>query len=75
MVLQPAMAAGTASMSAEEGSTAVPPGTYSPTAPMGRLTRQHRTPGIVSTSTGAACGATHSSWRGVWLRCPGIGGL
>ena len=35
MVLQPAMPAGTASMSALEGSTAVPPGTYTPTAPAG----------------------------------------
>lgn len=59
------MAAGTASMSAEEGSTAVPPGTYSPTAPMGRLTRQHRTPGIVSTSTGAACSVGTAVWVGV----------
>mmetsp|Transcript_23790 Transcript_23790/g.60687 ORF Transcript_23790/g.60687 Transcript_23790/m.60687 type:complete len:291 (+) Transcript_23790:523-1395(+) len=50
MVGQPAMAAGTASMSAEEGSTAVPPGTYTPTAPMGRVTRLHLTPGMVSTS-------------------------
>ena len=32
MVLQPAMPAGTASISVEDGSTAVPPGTYSPTA-------------------------------------------
>mmetsp|Transcript_3742 Transcript_3742/g.15167 ORF Transcript_3742/g.15167 Transcript_3742/m.15167 type:complete len:204 (+) Transcript_3742:969-1580(+) len=49
----PAMDAGTASMSAVDGSTAVPPGTYRPTAPMGRLTRLHLTPGIVSTSTSA----------------------
>ena len=33
MVLQPAMPAGTAIMSVLEGSTAVPPGTYRPTAP------------------------------------------
>mmetsp|Transcript_18129 Transcript_18129/g.45026 ORF Transcript_18129/g.45026 Transcript_18129/m.45026 type:complete len:268 (+) Transcript_18129:734-1537(+) len=52
-VAQPAMRAGTASMSAVEGSTAEPPGTYSPTAPMGRLTRRQRTPGMVSTSTSA----------------------
>ncbi len=39
MVRQPAMPAGTDSMSAEEGSTAVPPGTYTPTALMGRVTR------------------------------------
>mmetsp|Transcript_2058 Transcript_2058/g.9325 ORF Transcript_2058/g.9325 Transcript_2058/m.9325 type:complete len:236 (-) Transcript_2058:328-1035(-) len=51
--LHPAIMAGTASMSAVDGSTAVPPGTYRPTAPMGRLTRLHLTPGMVSTSTSA----------------------
>ncbi len=34
IVEQPAMPAGTHSISAEEGSTAVPPGTYTPTAPV-----------------------------------------
>ncbi len=38
MVGQPAILAGTASMSAVDGSTAVPPGTYRPTAPMHRHT-------------------------------------
>ena len=33
IVLHPAIPAGTASMSVEDGSTAVPPGTYNPTAP------------------------------------------
>lgn len=33
MVLHPAMPAGTESIKALEGKTAVPPGTYTPTAP------------------------------------------
>lgn len=45
----PAICAGTASMSALLGSTAVPPGTYTPTALIGRVTRRQVTPGIVST--------------------------
>ena len=52
-MLQPAILAGMASISAVEGSTAVPPGTYRPTAPMGLETRRHLTPGMVSTSTSA----------------------
>mmetsp|Transcript_20356 Transcript_20356/g.56717 ORF Transcript_20356/g.56717 Transcript_20356/m.56717 type:complete len:302 (+) Transcript_20356:1264-2169(+) len=55
MVLQPAMAAGTASMRAEEGRTAVPPGTYRPTDSMGLDTRRQFTPGMVSTDKGAVC--------------------
>jgi hypothetical protein len=47
----PAICAGTANMRALLGSTAVPPGTYRPTALMGRVTRPHVTPGIVSTDT------------------------
>ena len=55
----PAIFAGTASMSAVLGNTAVPPGTYSPTAPIGLDTRRQRTPGIVVTSTSPlfACAA------------------
>ena len=52
-VSQPAIFAGTASIRAVEGRTAVPPGTYRPTAPMGRETRRQRTPGMVWTSTSA----------------------
>mmetsp|Transcript_16424 Transcript_16424/g.51045 ORF Transcript_16424/g.51045 Transcript_16424/m.51045 type:complete len:261 (+) Transcript_16424:418-1200(+) len=48
-VEHPAIMAGTDSMSAVEGSTAVPPGTYNPTRSIARLTRPHTTPGIVST--------------------------
>jgi hypothetical protein len=51
---QPAMRAGTASMSTEENSGAVPPGMYSPTFSMATLLRQHATPGMVSTTTGAS---------------------
>ena len=55
---QPAMAAGTASMTAVEGSGAEPAGTYRPTARMGTLRRSHTTPGAMSTrSGGAPCAA------------------
>jgi hypothetical protein len=40
-------------MMAVEGSGAVPAGTYSPTRSMGRVTRSQRTPGMVSTASGA----------------------
>jgi len=43
----PAMAAGTASMMAVEGSGAEPAGTYRPTARIGTLIRSHCTPGAV----------------------------
>ncbi len=59
---QPAMAAGTASMMAVEGSGAVPAGTYRPTARMGTLKRSHTTPAAVSTRSGAAPCAE-------WKRC------
>src|ERR1700722_10669247 len=48
-----AMAAGTASMMAVEGSGADPAGTYRPTAWIGTLKRSHTTPGAVSTRSGA----------------------
>src|ERR1700676_4879733 len=55
---QAAMAAGTASMMAVEGSGADPAGTYSPTARIGTLIRSHTTPGEVSTRSGGdACAA------------------
>src|SRR6267378_1717674 len=47
-----AMAAGTASMMAVDGSGADPAGTYSPTARIGTLIRSHTTPGAVSTRSG-----------------------
>src|ERR1019366_5438517 len=51
---QPAIAAGTASMMALEGSGAEPAGTYSPTARTGTLMRSHSTPREVSMRSGAA---------------------
>ena len=45
-----AIIAGTANMSAVVGNTAVPPGTYKPTDPIGLATLRHLTPGIVVTS-------------------------
>ena len=50
---QPAIAAGTASMMAVEGSGAEPAGTYSPTARSGTLMRSQSTPGAVSRRSGA----------------------
>jgi hypothetical protein len=50
---QPAIAAGTASMIAVEGSGAEPAGTYKPTARIGTLRRSQTTPGAVSTRSGA----------------------
>src|SRR6202043_457384 len=49
---QAAMAAGTPSMMAVEGSGADPAGTYRPTARIGTLKRSHTTPGAVSTRSG-----------------------
>ena len=46
------MRAGTASITTVEGSGAVPAGAYRPTAPIGRISRSQRTPGMVSTARG-----------------------
>mmetsp|Transcript_35542 Transcript_35542/g.78871 ORF Transcript_35542/g.78871 Transcript_35542/m.78871 type:complete len:264 (+) Transcript_35542:1353-2144(+) len=65
MVWHPAILAGTESMRVLEGSTAVPPGTYTPTAPIGRVTLRHLTPGMVSTSRGRCC--CWASWKALML--------
>src|SRR6266513_3917345 len=59
---QPAMRAGTASMTTVEGRGAEPAGTYSPTADMGRMIRSQRTPGIVSNASGCMTCAEWNSW-------------
>jgi hypothetical protein len=51
---QPASRAGTPSMSAVDGSGALPAGTYRPTRAIGRRIRSQRTPGAVSTAYGTA---------------------
>ncbi len=54
---QPASCAGTPSISAVEGSGALPAGTYRPTRVTGRWMRSQTTPGAVSTRTGAGMAA------------------
>jgi len=61
---QPAMRAGMASISAVDGSGAVPAGTYSPTACNGTMRRSQMTPGEVSTRKG---GSTWASWNAVMV--------
>eukprot|EP00160_Parvularia_atlantis_P017032 Unigene5691_Nuclearia_a/m.17369 Unigene5691_Nuclearia_a/g.17369 ORF Unigene5691_Nuclearia_a/g.17369 Unigene5691_Nuclearia_a/m.17369 type:complete len:338 (+) Unigene5691_Nuclearia_a:353-1366(+) len=58
--LHPATLAGTPSMYAVDGRIAVPPGTYRPTRSIGRVKREHTTPGIVSSASGAD---TCASWK------------
>ena len=57
---QPAICAGTASISTVENRGAVPPGIYSPTERIGTGFWMHRTPGAVSTST---CLGIWASWK------------
>src|SRR6187402_3559134 len=54
--LQPAIAAGVASINTVENRGALPPGIYKPTFSIGRLSRQQTTPLVVSILTGfCAC--------------------
>ena len=74
---QPAMLAGTASISAVEGRGAVPAGTYSPTDSSATVMRSQTTPGAVSSRNG---GSFCSSWKRVIVsiarssaaRCTGV---
>ncbi len=65
MVLQPAIWAGTAIMSVLLGSTAVPPGTYKPTAPawqsLVRLHARHDAPALASFIAIRYCMCNHST--------------